>query len=59
MQEVVKHWHRLPRETVDVPSLKTFTVEWGSEQLVSLSLAVDETKGVLKIPPNPNHPTIL
>ncbi|KFQ52836.1 hypothetical protein N333_11812, partial [Nestor notabilis] len=21
---VVKHWHRLPRETVDVPSLETF-----------------------------------
>jgi len=24
--KVVKHWHRLPREVVDVPSLETFKV---------------------------------
>jgi len=23
---VVKHWHRLPREVLDVPSLETFKV---------------------------------
>ncbi|KFM13961.1 hypothetical protein AS27_01186, partial [Aptenodytes forsteri] len=23
---VVKHWHRLPRDVVDVPSLETFKV---------------------------------
>ncbi|KFW62910.1 hypothetical protein AS28_02588, partial [Pygoscelis adeliae] len=23
---VVKHWHRLPREVVDAPSLETFNV---------------------------------
>jgi len=24
--KVVKHWHRLPREVVDVPSLETFKI---------------------------------
>ena len=24
--KVVKHWHRLPREAVDVPSLGTFKI---------------------------------
>ena len=23
---MVKHWHRLPREVVDVPSMETFNV---------------------------------
>jgi len=26
---VVKHWHRLPREMVDAPSLETFKVRLG------------------------------
>jgi len=25
-RRVVKHWHRLPREDVDAPSLETFKV---------------------------------
>jgi len=30
---VVKHWHRLPRDVVDAPSLETFKVRGrGSEQ---------------------------
>ncbi|KFV49834.1 hypothetical protein N341_01365, partial [Tyto alba] len=26
MMRVVKHWHRLPREAIDAPSLETFKV---------------------------------
>ena len=25
---VMRHWHRLPRETVDAPSLKEFKARW-------------------------------
>jgi len=33
---VVKHWHRLPREVVDAPSLETFQVrlDWALSYLV-------------------------
>jgi len=27
-QRVVRHWHRLPREVVDTPSLKAFRLGW-------------------------------
>ena len=30
MLRVVKHWHRLPREVVDTPSLETFTARLDS-----------------------------
>ena len=31
---MVRHWHRLPREAVDAPSLEVFKARfgWGSEQ---------------------------
>ncbi|KFO70959.1 hypothetical protein N303_11589, partial [Cuculus canorus] len=32
---VVRHWHRLPREAVDAPSLKVFKARW-DEALGSL-----------------------
>ncbi|KFV52258.1 hypothetical protein N328_09268, partial [Gavia stellata] len=33
---VVKHWHRLPREVVDAPSLETFKVrlDWALSNLI-------------------------
>ena len=27
IQRVVKHWHRLPREAVDAPSLESFKIK--------------------------------
>lgn len=36
----MKHWHTLPKEVVDVPSLETPTVrEQGCEHLVELGAA--------------------
>jgi len=36
--KILKHWHRLPREVVDAPSLETFQGQagWGSEHLMEL-----------------------
>lgn len=32
MMRLVRHWHSLPRDVVDTPSLKEFMVGWGFEQ---------------------------
>ena len=39
---VVKHWHRLPREVVDAPSLETFQVrlDGALSNLISLKMSL-------------------
>jgi len=63
---VGKHWHRLPRGAVNVPStagLKARLGGWGCEQ-PGLEGAVPAIAGgwnsiILKVPSNPNHPVSL
>ncbi|KAK4826159.1 hypothetical protein QYF61_005732, partial [Mycteria americana] len=43
---VVKHWHRLPREVVDAPSLETFK-EFGTAQLHSLTVASSDQRSLI------------
>lgn len=35
---VVKHWHMLPREVVDAPSLETFKIRLAPDQAIEVSL---------------------
>ncbi|KFV43091.1 hypothetical protein N341_01420, partial [Tyto alba] len=36
MMKIVKHWNRLPRKVVDIPSLETFKVrlDWALSNLI-------------------------
>ena len=45
---VVKHWHRLPREVVDAPSLETFRVrsEGALSDLIELKMSLLIAGGV-------------
>jgi len=63
---VVKPWHRLPREVVEVPSLEPFQARLdgaGSTLIRSCrcpcSLQGDWTRWPLKVPSHPNHLVIL
>lgn len=49
--KVVKHWNRLAREVVNVPSLETFRVV----TLVWWNVHGGWTRGALKLPSNPNR----
>jgi len=61
----VRHWHRLPREAVDAPSLAVFKarLDGALSNLVwwkvSLPMAGGLERGVCKVPSNPNHSVIL
>ena len=45
---MVKHWHRLPREVVDAPSLETFRVrlEGALSDLIELKMSLLIAGGV-------------
>ncbi|KAK4827153.1 hypothetical protein QYF61_015107 [Mycteria americana] len=45
MMRVVKHWHRLPREVVDAPSLETFRVSFYEETLGEIQKAGERKEG--------------
>jgi len=59
---VVRHWHRLPREVVDTPSLETFRarLDGALSNLIQLKTALltvgGWTRWPLKVPPHPNAP---
>jgi len=62
---VVKPWHRLPREAVDVPSLETFQarLDGALSTLIQLQMSLLTAGGwarwPLKVASNPNHSMIL
>jgi len=59
---VVKHWHRLPREVVEAPSLETFQarLDGALSNLVWLKMSLLTAGGLgLKVPSKPKHSVIL
>jgi len=63
--EVVRHWHRLPREAVDAPSLEVFKarLDGALSSLVwwkmSLLMAGGWNQMTFQVPSNPYHSVIL
>ena len=61
----MRHWNRLPRETVDAPSLEAFKARLDGavsnlvKREVSLPIAGGWNYVILKVPSNPNHSMIL
>ena len=62
---VVEHWHRLPREVVDAPSLETFKarLDGALSNLIWLEMSLLLAGGLdwvgFNIPSYPNHSVIL
>ena len=62
---VVRHWHRLPREVVEAPFLKTFKarLDGALSNLIWLKMSLLTAGGwarwPLKVPSNPNRSMIL
>ena len=65
IQRAVRHWHRLPREAVDAPSLEGVQcqVGWALGSLSWWEAALPMAGGWgwvgFEVPSNPNHPVIL
>jgi len=62
---VVRHWHRLPREVVEAPSLETFKIrlDGALSNLIKLKMPLLTAGGLgwmaFKGPFNPNYSMIL
>ena len=64
-QKAAKHWHRLPREAVDVPSMEVpkarLYVDLGSltQWVATLSVVGSWNLMTFEVPSNPSHSMIL
>jgi len=62
---VVRHWHRLPREAVDAPSLEVFKTRLDGTLSIlvwwkmSLLMAGGWNQMIFRVPFNPYHSLIL